>query len=178
MKALSNPKNLELNLARIATLGELREDENIDFRMFLKVQDPDNVDRIVHRVNKEVTAQIDCRQCGNCCKSLKPCVSESEISRLALIKNMAVGEFTAQFIETDSFDGVKFLKDAPCIFLIDKSCSIYPDRPKDCRSYPHTHKHEFTTRTIGMIHNYGVCPIVYNVLERLKQSLKYRVSGR
>jgi len=65
-----------------------------------------------------------------------------------------------------------------CIFLNDKSCSVYPDRPKGCRSFPHTHKHGFTSRTIGMIHNYGVCPIVYNVLERLKQALNYRVSGR
>ncbi len=178
MKPLRNPKNPEVNLARIAMLGELNEDENIDFRMFLKEQDPDKVDRIVHRINKEVTAQIDCRQCGNCCKSLKPCVSESEINRLAQIKNISTGEFMSQFVETDSFDGVKFLNDAPCIFLNDKSCSVYPDRPKDCRSYPHTHKHGFTTRTIGMIQNYSVCPIVYNVLERLKQALKYRVSGR
>ncbi|MDR4988933.1 MAG: YkgJ family cysteine cluster protein [Bacteroidales bacterium] len=166
MKAPSNNNNLELNLARIAMLGELIEDENIDFRIFLKGQDPDKVDRIVHRINKEVTAQIDCQQCGNCCKSLKPCVSESEINRLAQIKNMVVGEFMSQFVETDNFDGVKFLKDAPCIFLNDKSCSVYSDRPKDCRSYPHTHKPGFTSRTIRVIHNYGVCPIVYNVFER------------
>jgi len=178
MKTRNNPKNLEINLARIAALGELREDENIDFRMFLKGQDSDKVDRIVHRANKEVTAQIDCQQCGNCCKSLKPCVSESEIKRLAQIKNIAAGEFMSQFVEKDSFDGAIFLKDAPCIFLNDKSCSVYPDRPKDCRSYPHTHKPGFTSRTIGMIHNYGVCPIVFNVFERLKQELNYRVSGR
>ncbi len=173
MKAHRNPKKLEVNLARIAMLGELKGDENIDFRIFLKGQDPDKVDGIVHRINKEVTAQIDCQQCGNCCKSLKPCVSESEIMRLAQIKNMATGEFLSQFIETDSFEGVNFLKDAPCIFLNNKSCSVYDDRPKDCRSYPHTHKPRFTTRTIGMIHNYGVCPIVYNLLERLKLALNY-----
>jgi len=178
MKTHRNPNIVELNLARIAMFGEQKEDENIYFRMFLKGQDPDKVDRIVHRINKEVTAQIDCQQCGNCCKTLKPCVSEYEIDRLAQIKNMAAGEFTLQFVETDNFDGVKFLKDAPCIFLNDKSCSVYPDRPKDCRSYPHTHKHGFTSRTIGMIHNYSVCPIVFNVLERLKQALNYRVYGR
>ncbi len=105
---------------------------------------------------------------------MKPCVSESEVKRLSQIKNMAHSEFMSRFIETDSFDGVTFLKDAPCIFLKDKSCSIYNDRPKDCRSYPHTHKPGFTGRTIKMIHNYSVCPIVFNVFERLKLELNYR----
>lgn len=165
---------MELNIAKIELLGELNEEENTDFRIFLKQQDPDKVDKIVHRINKEVTSRIDCQECGNCCIHMKPSVTESEIERLSQIKGLTNSEFTSKFVESDDFDDMQFLKDSPCIFLKGKSCSIYNDRPEDCRSYPHTHKPEFTTRTIEMIHNYSQCPIVFHVLERLKRELNYR----
>ncbi len=168
---------LELSLKKIAQIGEQKEEENIDFRIFLKGQEFDYVDEIVHRLNDEITAQIDCQQCGNCCKSLMPSVTEGEIETLAVIDNLASADFREKFIETDSFEENVYLKKTPCKYLKDKSCTIYPQRPETCRSYPHTHKPEFITRLLFMIDNYCVCPIVFNLMEQLKGELDYENSG-
>jgi len=46
---------------------------------------------------------------------------------------------------------------------------VYPDRPNDCRSYPHLHKNDFVLRLWGVDDDSSVCPIVYNVYEKLKE---------
>lgn len=166
-------KHIELDIDTISQMGEEKEDENFDFRAFLKGQDSEKVDLIAHRLNREITAQIDCQKCGNCCESLRPDVSNSEIDRLSKLDNISREDFVSQFIEQDDMDGANYLKDIPCKYLKDKSCSIYSDRPENCKSYPYLHKKGFTSRTFGVIDNYAICPIVYNVYEQLKEELDY-----
>lgn len=173
-KHTTKMKHLELNIEKIALIGEQKEEENFDFRIFLKGQDFKQVDRFVERIDKEVRAQIDCENCGNCCKSLRPCVTDSEIDTLSQIDNLTQKDFVKGFVEIDNFEGIKYLKDTPCKYLVDKSCSIYTNRPEDCKSYPHTQKKEFITCTLGLIENYGICPIVFNLFEQLKQELDYK----
>ena len=71
------------------------------------------------------------------------------------------------------FDNDRYLKATPCKYLKDKKCSIYGDRPEDCRSFPHTHKTGFTQRTFGLIDNYSICPIVFNLFEQLKKGITF-----
>jgi Fe-S-cluster containining protein len=59
----------------------------------------------------------------------------------------------------------------PCPFLKGNNCTIHNFRPDDCRSYPHLHKKNFISRTIGVIKNCSVCPIVFNVYENLKNEM-------
>lgn len=165
---------LELDLEKIARLGEQNEEENFGFRIFLKSQDTSKVDKIVYQLNKEITSQIDCQKCGNCCKSLKPCIKESDIKKFAQTMNVSPADFLSRFVEKDTSMESKHLNASPCIFLKNKTCTIYDDRPDDCRSFPHTQKPGFISRTLSMIHNYGICPIVFNLFEELKFELKYR----
>jgi Fe-S-cluster containining protein len=168
-------RKLELNLEKIKEAGKTNEDENFRFRIFLKGMDSDKVDRIVHKLNEELTTEIDCQECGNCCQSLRPTVSNAEIERLSKIESISKVDFMHKFVEKDdSEEDCKYLKAIPCQYLNDKSCTIYEDRPKDCRSYPHTHKKDFTSRTFEMIDNYEICPIVYNLVERLKAEVNFR----
>lgn len=167
-------KQLEFDIEKIASVGEQKQEENFDFRIFLKGQDFKNVDRIVYRINEQIISQIDCLKCGNCCKSLRPRLTESEIDKLSRIENLAQSDYVTRFVEIDSFEGIKYLKETPCKYLKNKSCSIYNKRPEDCKSYPHTQKTEFITRTLGMIENYGICPIVFNLFEQLKEELGYK----
>ncbi|MBV7334442.1 hypothetical protein KFU94_40635 [Chloroflexi bacterium TSY] len=55
------------NLNYIAQLAEEKNDENWKFRSFLKQLDmePEELDAIVHEINADVAAQIDCTECGN-----------------------------------------------------------------------------------------------------------------
>jgi len=166
--------SLELNIEKIGSIARQKEKENLRFRSFLKGLDSDKVDIIVHRLHQEIVEQIDCTECGNCCNNLKPLVNDNEIERLSQIDNLPVEEFKIRFTELDDIDDGRYLKDIPCKYLMNKKCIIYSSRPKDCKSYPHTHKKNFTSRTLGMIYSVEICPIVFNIFERLKSELRFR----
>ena len=165
---------LEADLEHISRMGRAKEAENMRFRSFLKFQDDGVVDRIVGKINAEVVAVIDCTLCGNCCKDLRPCLEAEEITRLSSLENLPEKEFSEKYTERDEDENCFCLKDAPCRYLEDKKCRIYEDRPGNCRSYPYTHLPGFSTRGFFMVYNYGECPIVYNVMERLKQAMRFR----
>jgi Fe-S-cluster containining protein len=167
-------KSLVIDLDKISQQAKIKEKENFRFRSFLKGKDDDRVDKIVHAINKDVVAQIDCTKCGNCCNTLKPSVSENEIRILANLERISQKEYSDKNTEKDDLDNGKYLKDSPCKYLKDKKCSIYVSRPHDCRSFPHIDKNFFNSRTLGMIDNYAICPIVFNVLKRLKEEFKFR----
>jgi hypothetical protein len=149
---------LEINLKNIEQIAKLKEDENISFRSYLKVQDSEKVDEIVHRLYEEIAPQIDCLNCGNCCLNLRPIATDKVLSL---------------FVEPKDIEAFKYLKSFPCKNLCDKKCTVYSVRPEECRSYPYLHKDEFVTRTYGALQNYEICPIVFNVFELLKKELMW-----
>ena len=163
----------QTNLKTIKRLGKDRERENYKFRSFLKGQDNDQVDKIVNRLHDEIVAQIDCTECGNCCNVLRPAVTEKEIERLSAIDKVSIEHFEKEHVNL-SDDDIKYLKHIPCKYLKDKKCTIYSDRPEECRSYPHTHKDKFVHQLFGVIDNYEICPIVFNLFERLKIELSFK----
>ncbi len=165
-------KNIEVDLDKIEKLGKLREDQNFEFRAFLKGQDSGKIDKIVHRLNFEISNQIDCTTCGNCCRKLKPCITEQDIKILSQGLNFSPQQVKSDYIEID--EGKQYFKNLPCSFLKEKKCTVYNDRPEDCRLYPHLHKKMFISRLWGVIENYSICPIVFNVFERLKTELNYK----
>ncbi len=167
-------KKLEIDLDKIALIDEQKEDENFEFRAFLKGQNKAKIDTIVHRLDKEIRSQIDCQKCGNCCNSLSPSLSEKEIERLSVVLGCSQPDFEKQYIEIDASDGAKCLKGTPCGLLNGTSCTVYTDRPEACKSYPFTQLPNFVNRTLGVISNYGVCPIVFNLYERLKVELAFK----
>jgi len=164
---------LELNIEKIEQIRKMKENENLRFRTFLKGQDNKKVDRIVHRLNEEIESQIDYTKCGNCCKTLRPCVTNKEIETLTTIDKVPREYFIEIFTEQDGLEDIKYLKNTPCKYLSNKKCSIYNLRPMDCKSYPHIHKKHFNSRTLSMMENYGICPIVFNVIESLKIEFEF-----
>ena len=166
--------HLETDLVKIGRLGIKREDENFRFRSFLKGKDDHKVDQLVHLINKEVESQIDCTLCGNCCKELTASVKDAEIDTLAAIDQIPRELFITKYTDKNEFDSSLFLKDIPCKYLKDKKCSIYDSRPEDCRTFPNIYKKHFNSRLWGMVENYGICPIVFNVMERLKVEFGFR----
>ena len=91
---------IETNLQRIEQLSKERDDENWAFRSFLKrvsITD-EELDAIVHRINDEVTAQIDCTACANCCKQLWTALSDEDVSTFAAGLPMSVADFEGQYL--------------------------------------------------------------------------------
>lgn len=162
---------MESDLSKIKKLAKTREDENWEFRSFLKGYDAKNLDSIVLALTKKYTDSIDCTICGNCCREIHPILEENDIKMLSKSLNTSPITFQKEYVQKDE-DGDKVFKKLPCPFLSDNKCLHYESRPGDCRSFPHIHKKDFTTRLIGVIHNYSICPIVFNVYEELKEILK------
>jgi len=93
-------------------------------------------------------------------------VSKEDVERLAGKLEKPVDDFRREYLK-DADEGPCF-KNKPCSFLVDGKCRHYTDRPSVCPSFPHLDKKGFLGRTIGMIANASICPIVFNVWEALK----------
>lgn len=169
-------KKLETDIAAIKKLSEEKEAENWGFRSFLKSAGvpSSKIDLIVRHLEKKVSGEIDCNNCANCCREIHVVVREKDITDISRQLNLTKEEFIGKYLKLDdeAMGEDKYVFNAvPCPFLENNLCSIYNFRPQDCRSYPHLHKKRFSERTISVIHNLSVCPIVYNVYEQLKSEI-------
>lgn len=171
------------DLVQLRVLAQRKEDENWGFRQFLKTRcklEPEEIDQRVYAETERVWAGIDCTTCANCCREIKPSFSEAEVSRLATRLGMDRQQFIDQWLErTEAGDENPWqTRMTPCPFLKDQKCSVYEDRPGDCSGYPYLYEPDFVFRTAGMVERTFTCPIVYEVMERLKGSLGYKASRR
>ena len=164
--------NIITDIKYIEQYAKEHDKENWKFRDFLKYRDFENLDDIVHNLYNEVSEKIDCTKCGNCCKTVRPVLDSEDISRFAFGLKIKINEFKSKYIiaDKDIPDGEIFNK-LPCPFLNDKLCSNYSHRPKNCELYPHLHNDDIVSRLWGIVDNYSVCPIVFNVYEQLKLEL-------
>jgi len=165
---------IETDLKTIKLVGQQKEDENWKFRAYLKYLDieTEQLDKIVHEINVEVSSQIDCTKCANCCKVLYPTLDEEDIAKFSSSLNKSIEEFKSTYLVLSKDEKDKYnFNSVPCPFLKDNKCTNYANRPKDCQTYPHLVKDEFVTRLMGVIENYSICPIAFNVYERLKKEL-------
>jgi Fe-S-cluster containining protein len=172
LAARENCGNMSVDPAKVHHLAVLKEDENYRFRIFLKGRcdtNEEEIDRLVRELTDRVWAGIDCTTCANCCKVLQPTLKVDEMKRLAGRLGMAEEEFIATYLRPGEVDEKRWqIRGKPCPFLKDDRCSVYEDRPNDCRGYPYLHEPEFVFRTLGMIARTFVCPTVYEVMEELK----------
>ncbi len=164
---------MAVDLVQIRTLAQQKGDENWRFRRFVKFEcelDEEEMDRQVWETTKRVWAGIDCTACANCCREVKPSFSEQEVNRLAARLGTTPPQFIDTYLEPNGDDDNPWqTRTTPCPFLKDNSCSVYEDRPADCKGYPYLYEPEFSTRTMAMISRTFTCPIVFEVVETLKQ---------
>lgn len=165
-------KNYEENLEFIAAKALEKEKENHHFWQLVQRQDDVALDNIVHALNDEVSAAIDCTTCGNCCNKLIINVLPEEIAPLAAHLNMSEAEAKEKYVE-ESIAGNCFINTIPCHFFAEKKCTVYEYRFKECREFPHLHKPGARKRFLGTMMHYGNCPIIYNVVEALKLKLEF-----
>ena len=156
---------METDLNKIRKLSKEREDENWEFRSFLKGCDisEEKIDLIVHELYQKVSSEIDCRTCANCCREVQPVLDQKDIGRFSKCLGISVAQFKHQYLVKDEEPGKFVFNKKPCPFLKDNLCSHYTCRPKDCKSYPHLNKSGFIFRLINMVGNCSICPIVFSM---------------
>jgi Fe-S-cluster containining protein len=173
---------MALDLVQIRELAGRKEEENSRFRQFLKTGcglEPGEIDQRVFETTLRVWAGIDCTTCGNCCREMNPSFSEEEVDRVAQRLGMERQQFIETYLERSEAGSENLwqTRATPCPFLKGNLCSIYEHRPADCSGYPYLHKADFVFRTMGMIERTFTCPIVYEVMEELKNSLGFLRAG-
>ena len=164
-KQVAVPK-VEIDLSRIQVLSHEHDDENWEFRSWLKQYAPDDIDGLVKTLSQKYFALIDCTKCANCCRSLHVEFKKSELHAIAKALGQSIDAFQKRSMSEGEVN-------PPCPMLNGKLCSIYENRPEVCRSFPHLEQPEFTSRLIGVIENVAICPIAFNAFEELKEKLAW-----
>lgn len=161
---------LMIDIEEIERLSAEYEEENVEFRSYLKGFDIelDEFDNIVHSFNDDISAKIDCTKCANCCKNMTVVLDEEDLKSIAKGLDISPGEVKASYTKSGEESDEYIMDKKPCPFLKNNKCSIYPDRPKVCRSFPHLHKEGIMFKLWNVIENTSVCPIAFNVFEQMK----------
>jgi len=164
---------IETDLKKIKAFSEKYDEQNWKFRLYLKNSDISDrkLDNIVHEIYEKVSSQINCRDCANCCKVLHPIIRKKDVSRLTKLLNISNDEFIDKYLKKDE-NGTFVFKGEICPFLVNNSCTVYENRPEDCHSFPHLHKSKFRSRLMGIVINSSLCPIIFNVYQKLKLTLR------
>ncbi len=144
--------------------------QNKKFLLGLRKKNPREVDDAFHAMHGEVFQEVDCLTCANCCKTTSPIFYQTDIERVAKALRMKPGDFIEKYLRIDE-DKDYVLKSSPCPFLdAENYCSVYADRPKACREYPHTDRKKMV-QIMELTHkNTLVCPAVLEMVERMKRA--------
>ncbi|MBM3178289.1 MAG: YkgJ family cysteine cluster protein [Bacteroidetes bacterium] len=149
-----------------------RKKINKIFLTRLVKEDGRRIDDLFHDAHEQVFSETDCLQCANCCKTTSPIFYQTDIERVAKALRMKPGLFIDKYLRIDE-DGDYVLKSSPCPFLdAENYCSVYHDRPKACREYPHTDRKKITQIMDLTLKNTLVCPAVLQIVERVQRSLE------
>ena len=146
-----------------------RNKANKIFLTSLIKQDPRKTDNLFHDAHEQVFSETDCLKCANCCKTTSPIFYQTDIERVSKSLRMKPGVFIEKYLRMDE-DGDYVLKSSPCPFLDEENyCSVYDDRPKACREYPHTDRKKIY-QIMELTHkNTLVCPAVLQIVERVQR---------
>ncbi len=126
------------------------------------------LDKQFREAHEDVFEEIDCLECANCCKTTSPIFRDVDIERLSKRLRVTHTEFAEQYLILDN-DGDYVLKSSPCAFLQeDNKCSVYEDRPKACREYPHTDRKKMHQILSLTMKNTLVCPAVVRIMEKIR----------
>ena len=162
---MTNTKEL---LSRIKQLAGNSESDNKELLKQLKRKSSSEVDNLFQELHDEVFEEINCLDCANCCSTISPIITDRDIDKMAKALKMKPSEVVEKYLRIDE-DNDYVYRSEPCPFLgSDNYCSIYEDRPKACREYPHTDRKKFYQIYMLSVKNAETCPIVYEVMEEIK----------
>jgi len=142
-------------------------DNQKKYKQFLQRADKNKVLKALPDLHEEAFAKIDCLQCANCCKNYSPRFKTPDVKRISKVLGLRESDFIDKYLVVDN-DGDFVANKKPCPFLgADNFCSIYEDRPSDCRRFPYTDEDVIIKRKELTLKNSTFCPITYYVLEKL-----------
>jgi hypothetical protein len=162
----------QTDLQSIADFAIAHHAENDRFSAFIKEFNDEDIDAKVQELDALISPTISCTDCGNCCKSLMVCLNEQEADRLSSHLKMDRPHFDEQYLEKGS-NGMMIMNQMPCHFLQVNKCTIYEYRFEGCKEFPALHLPHFKRRVFTTFMHYDRCPIIFNVVEQLKNEMNF-----
>ena len=173
------------DLVQIRRLGEKKRGENLRFRKHLKSHA--FVERQFRKAGETVEAQIDCRQCAECCRVGDVPLAERDVEHLTRFLGISEKAFFEKYTARGENDVLILrraaLPDSPrpdspvgCVFLSGNDCTVYEARPGNCQRFPHVVRGSgsIVSRMWQFVDRATYCPIVYNWMETVKTLTKFR----
>lgn len=153
-----------------------KADENYRFRTYLKGHaDELELDMQFLRLHKELFDGYDCSKCRNCCKMYKGSIPEEDIQRDAEYLGITPNQFIDFFLEKNECETGYQTKHMPCDFLQkDGACKLGDCKPDSCKKYPYTDQPERLFSLLGVLDAIEVCPVAFEIYERLKKEYKFK----
>lgn len=161
---------------KVFETAKKKEKKNYKFRTFLKNHaDEKELDKQFLTIHNEIFPQYDCSKCKNCCKMYSAEISESDIEADAKYLGISTDEFTQKFLKKDRFGLNYVTKNTPCDFFTDNGdCMLGDCKPEACKNYPYTNQPERLFHLLGFMESVSVCPVAFEICERLKQEYNFR----
>jgi Fe-S-cluster containining protein len=169
--------NWVTDLDFIAQAAQEKREDNAAFAYYVELDERSDseLDARIEALAAPIIAGIDCTQCGNCCRNLQVYLTPPDAEALAAGLFIPLSQVQDRYLDLEGAaeegEWARF-RARPCAFLAGKRCSIYPHRPESCRAYPEFTP-DFRWQAEQIMGGYGLCPIIYNLIEVLKHDLQW-----
>lgn len=83
--------------------------------------------------------RFTCTQCGDCCTGAPGYVwvNKQEITALAARFQTTIEDFESRYVrQVGVRKSLVEYDNGDCVFLKDRKCTVYEDRPRQCRTWP------------------------------------------
>ena len=155
---------------KLAFEAKKKENENLRFRTFLKCNaDEEELDRQFAELHAELFEKYDCSRCRNCCKSYHAEFMPHEVQKATEYLEMDEEDFIQTYLSKNEIEDKYESHNAPCDFLQKNGdCVLKERKPESCKKYPYTDQPERMHSLLGVLNIITVCPVAYEIWERLK----------
>ena len=162
------PSKIKKNYQKVAG-------QNDKFRIFLKNNaNSDELDSYFLRIHDELFSSYDCCKCNNCCRLYDIRVDKNDITRISEYLGLSENDFIEKYLIVH--DDEYIINEKPCRFLdADGKCRIQEIKPIVCRDFPNTNKPYRLYNMLGLFSFAEECPVVFEIIERLKLIYDYEV---
>jgi hypothetical protein len=130
------------------------------------------LDKFVTEADKNTWKEVNCLSCANCCKTMSPTYTKTDVKRISKHLGMTQKAFREKWLYKDKSGDWMNVKQ-PCQFLDLKTnmCSIYSVRPRDCAGFPHHTKRRMVDYMHMYKQNIEYCPATYKVVEKIMEKV-------
>ena len=106
----------------------------------------------------------------------KGSIPKEDIERDAQYLEITAEQFIDFFLEKEESEISYQTKHKPCDFLLeDGNCKLGDCKPDSCKKYPYTDQPERLHSLLGMLDVVEICPVAFEIFERLKKEYGFKV---